>query len=259
MELVSESQFFLPLLFAAAFLTGVIGAMGGSGGLIITPFMIASGLPPQMAIGTTRVSSIGMWIITILKFRKADKIQWQYTPYLSAIALIGGLIGTSLTLSIADKWIYAIVGFAMIVFTPLAALNKDFGIERRETSRNRKLAGYVAYFFVSVFGGFFGGGAGLIAIITLVFCMGLRTLEAHATELIPWVLLVFATSFLFIWYEQVNYPYVLTVFTGMAIGGHVGSSVAIRKGDKWVKTFVSIFSFIVGSKLLWNAWQAFHI
>lgn len=255
MDTIVQSDFFMPLLFLISLLTGIIGAMGGSGGLIITPFMIASGLPPQMAIGTTRVSSIGMWIVTILKFKKADKIQWEYTPVLAAIAIIGGLIGTTLTLSVAEKWIYLIVGLSMIVIAPLAALNKEFGIERRETSARNKIIGYIGYFFVSMFGGFFGGGAGLIAVFTLVSCMGFRTLEAHATEIIPWVLLVLATSCVFIWYGQVNYPYVLTLFAGMTLGGHIGSSIAIRKGDKWVKTFVTLFSLIVGSKLLWSALQ----
>jgi len=255
LDFISHSAFFLPILFLVSLLTGVIGSMGGPGGLIVTPFMIATGLHPQMAIGTTRISSIGMWVITIFKFKKADKIQWEYTPQLAVIALIGGVIGTSITLSVEDKWIYAVVGVAMLVITPLSFMNKQMGIDRRDTSAAHKRVGYFLYFLVSIFGGFFGGGAGLLAISTLVFCMGLRTLEAHATEIIPWVLLVVATSVLFIWNDQVNYPYVLTVFTGMALGGHFGSALALRKGDAWVKGFVGIFSLIVGARLLWNAWE----
>ncbi|MCB9991641.1 MAG: sulfite exporter TauE/SafE family protein [Rhodospirillales bacterium] len=247
-----QSDFYIYILFVVALITGFVGAMGGSGGLIITPFMIASGLPPQMAIGTTRVSSIGVWIITLLKFKKADKIQWEYTPALCGIALAGGLIGTGITLTIPEEWIYIIVGVTLILIAPLALFHKDLGVERCETGRREKYIGYLLYFFVSVFGGFFGGGAGLLAIFTLVAFMGFRTLEAHATDIIPWMLLVVTTSILFIWQGQVHFPYVLSIFTGMALGGHLGASLAIKKGDRWVKWFVCVFAVIVGFKLLWG-------
>lgn len=250
LETLAQSPFYIVILFGVSFLTGIIGAMGGSGGLIITPFMIATGLPPQMAIGTTRVSSIGVWIITLLKFRKADLIQWEHAPALSVIALVGGIAGTSITLSIPEEWIYTIVGLVMICIAPLALFSRDFGINRKTKSRTHRYLGYFVYFLVSVFGGFFGGGAGLLAILTLVHFMGLRTLEAHATDLFPWLLLVLATSALFIWHGQVNYPYIATLFTGMALGGKIGASIAVKKGDRWVKAFVCGFALLVGGKLL---------
>ena len=250
LETLIHSEFYIAILFTVSLTTGIVGAMGGSGGLIITPFMIATGLPPQMAIGTTRVSSIGLWIITLLKFKKADKIEWNITPTLAALALIGGLIGTMLTLTVPDEWIYIVVGLTLVSLGPLALFNKKLGIERLETTKSKKLTGYVFYFFISIFGGFFGGGAGILAIFTLVYFLGLKTLEAHATEIVPWMLLVITTSALFIWYGQVNYSYIATVFSGMAIGGYIGSHIALKKGDYWVKIFVCAFAFIVGLKLL---------
>lgn len=249
-ETLINSDFYIVILFAVSLITGIVGAMGGSGGLIITPFMIATGLPPQIAIGTTRVSSIGLWIITLLKFKKADKIVWSITPTLAILALIGGVIGTLLTLTVPDEWIYTIVGLTLVSLGPLAIFNKNLGIERIETTQYKKISGYFIYFFISIFGGFFGGGAGILAIFTLVYFSGLKTLEAHATEIVPWILLVVTTSALFIWYGQVNYSYIATVFSGMALGGYIGSHIALKKGDYWVKIFVCSFAFIVGLKLL---------
>ena len=250
LDALAHSDYYILILFAVSVLTGFVGSMGGSGGLIITPFMIATGLPPQMAIGTTRVSSIGVWIITLLTFKKAKQIQWEYTPVLSVLSLTGGLIGTTITLSIPEQWIYLIVGTVLVALAPLALLNKDFGINRRDTLPRHKYTGYFLYFLVSVFGGFFGGGAGLLAIFTLVHFLGIRTLEAHATDIIPWLLLVLASSVLFIWFGQVNYSYIAAIFTGMALGGKIGSSLAVKKGNQWVKVFVCTFAALAGVKLL---------
>ncbi|PJB73033.1 MAG: hypothetical protein CO093_01515 [Alphaproteobacteria bacterium CG_4_9_14_3_um_filter_47_13] len=249
-ESIAQSDYYILILFLVSIITGIVGSMGGSGGLIITPFMIATGLPPQMAIGTTRVSSVGVWILTLLKFKKASLIQWEYTPALSVIALIGGIAGTMITLSIPETWIYTIVGIVLLLIAPAAFLKKDFGLYQNETSSLKKYAGYFVYFLVSVFGGFFGGGAGLLAIFTLVYFMGMKTLQAHATDLFPWLLLVLVTSVLFIWHGQVNYPYIAAIFSGMMIGGKIGASLAIKKGDQWVKTFVCAFAVLVGIKLL---------
>lgn len=249
-EALAQSDYYIIILFLVSLLTGFIGAMGGSGGLIITPFMIATGLPPQMAIGTTRISSIGLWIITLLKFKKADQIQWDITPPLIVLSLIGGVIGTLITLFIPEEWLYPIVGIILILIAPIAMYSKDFGIHQKDTSKTRQMLGYGVYFLVAIFGGFFGGGAGILAIFTLVTFLGIRTLEAHATDLIPWLLLVIVTSFIFIWHGQVNYSYVATLFVGMALGGHFGAALAIKKGDRWVKIFVCAFAAIVGTKLL---------
>ena len=45
----------LPLLFAAAFLAGLIDSIAGGGGLITVPVLLGIGLPPQAALGTNKL------------------------------------------------------------------------------------------------------------------------------------------------------------------------------------------------------------
>ena len=51
-------------------ITGFIGAITGSGGVISIPFLIFLGLPPAHAIATERFASIGQHIATIRNFIK---------------------------------------------------------------------------------------------------------------------------------------------------------------------------------------------
>ena len=54
------------LLFVAGFGGGFIDAVAGGGGLITVPALLATGMPPQMALGTNKLqssfgTSIAVW------------------------------------------------------------------------------------------------------------------------------------------------------------------------------------------------------
>ena len=42
------------LLAAAAFAAGLVDAIAGGGGLVSLPALLATGLPPQLALGTNK-------------------------------------------------------------------------------------------------------------------------------------------------------------------------------------------------------------
>lgn len=51
------SELLLPLLFAAAFVAGLIDSIAGGGGLITVPVLMGIGLPPQIALGTNKLQA----------------------------------------------------------------------------------------------------------------------------------------------------------------------------------------------------------
>ncbi len=251
-ETLYQSEFYWLILSFIGFITGVICAMGGSGGLIITPFLIASGMPVHIAIGSAKLSSLGMWAATLLKFKNADKIQWKYISTLVPIALIGGSIGSLLTLSLDKEVIYPIVGLVLIIIAPLGLIKKDFGINNIEYSASRKSLGYTIYFLIMIFGGFFGAGAMTLAIMSLITFFGLTAFQSHATQIIPWVTLTIISSAIFAYHGSIDYMLSATLFLSMTLGGWVGAHFAIKGSDKWVKIFTFSFAFLIGCKLLFE-------
>jgi len=253
MELLYYSDLYWLYVLIAGFSTGVICAMGGSGGLIITPFLIASGMPIHFAIGTAKLSSLGMWVTTLIKFKKANKVQWEHIPKLISIACLGAIIGSVLTLSLDKQAIYPIVGIILICIAPIGLLRKDFGLTTTKPSRHKNTVGYILYCCVMIFGGFFGAGAGMLAIITLISCMGFTAFQAHATHIIPWIALTIISAGIFAWYGYINYIIAISLFTGMTSGGWVGAHLALKGNDKLIKTFTFGFAFFIGCKLLYES------
>ena len=223
-----EGGFYWIVFFLIGIVTGAVGAMGGSAGLIITPFMMLTGMPPALAIGTARLSAFGGWAISIKKFNQGNKVHWKKLPPIAAIATIAGALGTFFVIQIDRDDVYVIVGSLMMIISPLVFFQKNFGLEDKKYSSRRELLGYAVYFFVMIYGGFFGGGAGIMAIFTLVVFMGYQVLDAHATHTTAWMIMSLVSTSIFIFYGQVDYLLALILFIGMTIGGYIGAHIALK-------------------------------
>jgi uncharacterized membrane protein YfcA len=241
---------FLPLLAIVGFITGFIGSMGGSGGLILLPFMISCGMPPATALGTARLGAMWGWIVAARKFSAAGQVRWKQLPLIASITVIAGVIGTYLIIDIDEKYIYPIVGTILVTIPPLMLFNKEFGLQERLVSHHHKFMGYGAFFLAMLYGGFFGAGAGAMAIFVLVSFLGFRTFEAHATEMASWIIMSIFSSVIFIIHGHVHYPSMLVILVSLSLGSYIGSHYAIKGGDVWVKKVVCIFAIAVGLKLL---------
>jgi len=235
------------------FLVGIIGAfigsMAGGGGLVSIPFFIFLGLPPQVAIATTKLGGLGLYLAALPKFSQNKKIDWRYVLPLSLVSLVGALVGAEILLSIDPKILTRLIGFILVALLPLFFI-KDLGVVKVEAGRTRRYLGYFVWVFVSIFAGFFGGGGSTLAIYALVLFFGFTMIESSATAMIPWLVLVVAALVVFVQKGIVSYFFGSAIFFGMALGGYLGVKVALKKGDQWVKIFFSLVLLAAAIKLI---------
>ncbi len=254
-EHLYSSELYWAYASLAGFLTGLAYAMGGSGGLIITPFLIASGMPIHMAIGSAKIGSLGLLTTVFWKFKSSDKVQWNYFRPLIVLAILGAIIGSGVTLNLDKDIIYPIVGLFLIILAPLALMNKNFGLKTFIPSMPQKISGYLAFLLVMIFGGFFGAGAGIPGIFALCAFLGMTTFQAHATQVIPLLVVNIISSVMFAWYGQVDYLISFVLLIGMTAGGWIGAKIALKGSDKFVKIFTFTFAFLIGLKMVWEGFM----
>ena len=72
----------LLLVLFIGIVTGFFDSVIGAGGLISVPSLIFLGLPPQVAIATDRLGTLGQIFTALIKFWQAKKIVWKYVPIL---------------------------------------------------------------------------------------------------------------------------------------------------------------------------------
>jgi len=221
----------------------VSGMAGGGGGLISSPFFILIGLPPQVAVATTKFGALGLTLGSLAKFRQTENVRKEHVLYLSILSVAAALIGSQVLLATSDELVEKLVGVMMLVAIPFLFM-KDMGMVRTQPSRLRQVAGYVAYFIILVLQAAFGAGVGMTLMIVMMGLMGFTALEASATRRIPGFLLAAVALAVYMFSDVVYYGHGLAMMAGMLIGGYIGTHIAIKQGNQFVK---AVFAIVVGT------------
>jgi len=232
---------------AASFIGGLVG---GGGGLLSIPVLNIFGLPANIAVATNRFGSLGMAISSIFKFAKAKKIIFKYVLLLTVLSIIGSIIGAKILIEIDEALLSKMIGVLILIMLPLVFVKGNFGIVRRVIPKYYKIFGFIGYFGIAIYDGFFGAGAGIIATYTLVFLFGLTYIEANATDKIPWFLNTIISASIFAYYGLIHYFYGIILLLGMLVGGYIGAHIAIKKGNNFIRMIFSIIVIISAGKLI---------
>lgn len=227
-----------------------VGALVGGGGLISIPALMFIGISPQAAIATNRLSSFGLSFGAIAKYWKENKINWRRAFLLTLISLPGTYIGTKILIEIDKNLLSKLAGVIILIMLPLIFINKKISHLEEEIPKTHKIAGGISYFFVSIYGGFFGAGTGTLARYVLMLLLKMKAVESNATDIVVGCLSSILGLALLLNTGYINWTLGLVMFVGMLIGGWLGAHVAVKKGDEWVKiAFVGI-TLVMGVKLL---------
>lgn len=238
------------LIFLIGLTTGFFDATVGAGGLISIPALIFLGFPPQVAIATDRFGSVGERISVFAKFFKTKKIVWDYVLILSIISLLGSIIGANILLNIDFTSLKSSIGILLIILLPLVLLKRNFGIQKKQVGRPKKIFGFVIYFFIMIFGGLFAQGTGPLIFYTLAYFFGFTMIEVLATSVIPGFILSLSSLIIFALNGIVDWKNGIFLLIGMTIGGYLGAHIALIKGNEWIKRLFVVIIIISAIKLL---------
>lgn len=231
------------IALVAGVAAGFVGAISGGGGLLSIPVLLFLGVPVDAAIGTNRFSAFGLIAAAVPEYYRAKKIRWRVAFGLVPLAILGGLIGAKVLTHINTSMLSVVVGILLLLMIPVVFLNHHNGIKSIRTGDKKTLVGYALFFLIMIYGGFFGGGAGLVAIYTLVYFLGMTYIEATATNFISWSFLSAAALAIFWADGLVNFRLGVPLMIGMYAGGVLGAKTALEKGNAWVRViFVAMLA-----------------
>lgn len=166
-DLLTDPAQFLAILGAAIF-AGAGNAIAGGGTILSFPVLVWAGLPPVLANTT---NTVGLWAGLgggAWSYRRRITSQGGWTR-LWIPTLSGGALGAGLLLALPPDWFGAIAPWLMISCAVLVAA--DPMMRRRfpegAPRQTRLLSSAGALFLVSVYGGYFGAGIGILILLTL--------------------------------------------------------------------------------------------
>jgi len=106
------------VLIVIGLLAGILGGfVGVGGGLIIVPALIFFlGMTQFQAQGTSLAMMLPpIGILAVINYAKTDNLNWKFAMILAGAFIIGGFIGSKLTLSLSPLVVKRVFGVIMIV------------------------------------------------------------------------------------------------------------------------------------------------
>jgi uncharacterized membrane protein YfcA len=234
------------LLFAAAFLGGVLNSVAGGGSFLSFPALIVSGVPPINANATSTVAlwpgsaaSVGAYRRELVCLNRALII------IMAMVSLLGGLLGALLLLHTPQATFARMIPYLLLVATLLFAfgpsVTRYFRVHHAESGEHSSTTRALVAFLqlvIALYGGFFGGGIGILMLATLGF-IGMENI--HQMNALKTVLATCINGIAvatFVAAGAVFWPQAIVMIVGAIIGGYGGAFYARKLDPKVVRTFV---------------------
>ena len=232
------------LLVVAAFGAGIVNTIAGGGTFLTFPALVFAGLPPVAANATSAVAVFPGYLGGALGYRRElATLTRRQLIRLTAITLAGGLAGSLLLLVSSDAAFSAIVPF-LLLFATLVFL---FGARIRAWAAGRAGGvapeGAIGLFLVSVYGGYFNGGLGIV-LLALFSLWGWRDIHVMngvksglSFALSAISVATFAAAGLVAW------PQALVMMVAAICGGYAGAPIARTLPEQAVRAIVALIGF----------------
>ncbi len=231
------------VLFIAAFCAGIQNALAGGGSFLTFPALMLTGLDARAANITSTVALFPGQITTGLAGRRhvSDLPQLSFKA-LFVISLLGGVLGAILLLvtpvSVFEFLVPWLVLFATFVFL--------WGSFFRKTNENSKPLGpsgaIAAQFAISIYGGYFGGGIGILMLAALTIA-GLDVRKAGATKNVLAGVMNASAVLIFLFSKDVAWTQVMVASVASIAGGQVGAYALKRVNEKILRVCIIILGF----------------
>jgi uncharacterized membrane protein YfcA len=230
-------------LFLAGALGGAINAVAGGGSFVAFPALLFTGVPPVPANAT---NTLALWVGVSASggaYRKHLNIARRVMVPLILASLVGGLVGALLLIRTPGQTFLRVLPWLLLGATLLFVFGKHLtgkisaGISQQ--SSNGAVAGATIFeLLVAVYGGYFGGGMGIMNLAMLA-ALGMNDIHAmNALKVVLGGVINGVATLTFIASGAIAWPQGIVMTAGAVLGGYSGAHYAQKLPQSWIRSFV---------------------
>jgi uncharacterized membrane protein YfcA len=229
------------LAAGAGGLGGAMNALAGGGTFATLPALIVLGLPANIANATSNTALLP----------GAGASAWAYRKELGPVA------GLSVRLLVTMTFVFGLIGSLLLVLTPTATFDRlipwlllfafavmAFGKKAADWFHARVTIGrptlLVTQSLLGIYGGYFGGGVGLITTALYGLLANIRPRELFAIRTTLLAVANLAAAFIFIAFGMVRWWACLPMLSGSILGGWLGAMLGKRMSHGAVRAWTLV-------------------
>jgi uncharacterized protein len=245
-------------LFFAGALGGAINAVAGGGSFVAFPALMFTGVPPVSANAT---NTLALWVGVTASggaYRNRLSISRRVMIPLIVTSVIGGLAGAFLLIKTPAQTFLKVMPWLMLGATLLFAFGKHLtgriaaGISS-DASRGAITGASVFELIVAVYGGYFGGGIGIMNLAMLA-AMGMTDIhDMNALKVVLGGVINGVATVTFVITGAIVWPQAIVMTLGAILGGYFAAHYAQKLPQSWIRAFVilvgaamTVYFFLLG-------------
>jgi uncharacterized membrane protein YfcA len=235
------------LLFAAAFLGGALNSVAGGGSFISFPALVSVGVP---SINANATNTMALWpgsLASVGAYRaELARQDRRLVIFLSLTSLLGGLSGAEILLRTPQATFDRLLPWLMLFAVAIFAIGGNLTQALRLRFGKQLAVGGVAVaalvavlqFLIAVYGGFFGGGIGILMLAALALAGMTNIHTMNGLKVLLATLINGVAVLRFVIAGTIFWQYALIMIVGAILGGYGGAAYAQRLDPKIVRRFV---------------------
>ena len=242
----------LVFVSGAGLVGGFVNSIAGGGSLLLFPALVASGLGTVAANVTNSVALWPGYLGNVAALGPADRpgrSQWRVL----LVTAVGAAAGCALLLSTPASAFDVVVPFLVLGASALLALQPRIKRALGGPARDRHSHLLAGAFAGSVYGGYFGGGLGVILMALLGLTVAAPLTKVNALKGVLQLLVSTVSVIAFAIFGPVNWLAAVLIAPLSLLGGVIGGRLVRRLSEPVLRTCVVVFGLAVGVWLLIRA------
>jgi uncharacterized membrane protein YfcA len=229
----------LLLVFLAGVWAGVQNTLAGGGSFVTLPALIVSGMSPLAANITSTVALFPGQITAGYAGRRLVSGAGRLPFWaLFALSVLGGAAGGVLLLHTSPAVFSRLVPWLVLFATAVFTWGSFFRKSGPEGALHiGPVTTGVAQFLIAVYGGYFGGGIGILMMAALTMA-GLSARNAGGTKNVLAGVMNASAVVLFVLSPEVHWLQALVLAVGAIIGGLLGTWALTRVNEKALRVAI---------------------
>jgi hypothetical protein len=217
--------------------------------------LIFLGLSFSVALATHKVASVALGVGAVLRYLKTSNLERRFVMVMLVPGLPGVVLGGSTILLVPDRIAEIALGILTGGLGVYSFFNKKLGQDY--APKHRDGTGFIYGGLILLFLGFLNGsltsGTGLFVTLWLVLWFGMDYQRAVAYTLILVGLFWNGTGAITVGLlAEIRWEWLPALLVGSLLGGYIGSHLAIKHGNQWIKRAFEVVTLLISVKLIFG-------
>jgi uncharacterized protein len=231
----------LLVVLVAGVAAGVANGVAGGGTFITFPTLLGLGVPALQANISTTVGVVPSYLGSLRVFRAQLRPHRRLIAMLTPPCVLGTVVGTALLLNGSPTTFRHVVPWLIGAGTVLFALSPvitRFLAHVEHDHRGRRWALFVGIFAVSIYGGYFGAGMGILMLAVMALALPLEIHDLQGLRNAISLIINVVAALIFLVHGHLATADVLALLVGTLVGGWLGALLIVRLSPTLVRSLV---------------------